>query len=203
MKTITTILLTLLLTFGASLQAKNKTSHEPRTKMEAFWTRSGQVIADGYQSVDPEIELKSVISQAIKVEIRELVDPFSDNVQYGLSVEVRDTDEEFGDSATSDVDYDEIESLLQALAYMSKYDSSATFLGSFRVKYRTKGDLEISIAKSEEKISVVMRTGYFEGDLSDFNFAILDMSEFEEFKNLIVKAKGLIEEAMQKRQLSE
>jgi hypothetical protein len=79
----------------------------------------------------------------ISVTAHEATDASDGSRAEGLTIEVVTEDRVSGRS-TSYVDFDEIESLMAGLDYISKVDKSATRMTDFQADYRTRGDLRLS-----------------------------------------------------------
>ncbi|HUQ34710.1 MAG TPA: hypothetical protein VM095_21510, partial [Pyrinomonadaceae bacterium] len=111
----------------ASGQEPVETQLQPRTKLEAFQSRTGIVIIKGFSRIGVAAGLEGT---SIEIENRELRDAGSNAREYGITVEVR----EAGNNARrsiSYIDYDEIDPLLKGLEYLGKVDNSVTQLTRF------------------------------------------------------------------------
>ena len=121
------------------------------------------------------------------VESKEFTDASSGKKEYGITVEVANSGEMKRDH-TSYIDYDEIDSLLKGIDYISKVNGSSTKLSDFQADYRTKGELEISTFSSSGKIMVAVSSGII-GQTSTF----LDLTQLAQLRELIVKAKSSLD----------
>ncbi len=60
---------------------------------------------------------------------------------------------------TSFIDYDEIDSLIQGIDYISNVKPDVTEFENFQADYSTKGDLEISTFSSNDKLMAAVSSG--------------------------------------------
>jgi hypothetical protein len=174
----------------ASGQEPVETELQPRTKLEAFQSRTGIVIIKGFSRIGLVAGLEGT---SIEIENRELRDAGSNAREYGITVEVR----EAGNSARrsiSYIDYDEIDPLLKGLEYLGKIDNSVTQLSRFEADYRTKGDLLVSASSSRGgSITLAISGGLFQRATSLFRFEDLKV-----IRGLIIEAKNQLDAIQQK-----
>ena len=93
---------------------------------------------------------------------------------------------------SSYIDYDEIESLLKGISYISKIDSKITKLSEFQADYKTKGEFEISTFSSNGKISAAVQSGSIYSAS-----AYYDYEDIEKIKLTIEKAKQTLDSIKQ------
>jgi len=74
---------------------------------------------------------------------KEITDVGKGSRESGILVQVKDNSR-LEHESTSYVDYDEIESLLKGLDYITKVDKSATKLTNYQADYLTRGGFRIS-----------------------------------------------------------
>jgi hypothetical protein len=174
----------------AAGQEPAETELQPKTKLEAFQSRTGVVIIKGFSRIGLAPGLEGT---SIEVENRELRDAGSNSREYGITVEVR----EAGNNARrslSYIDYDEIDPLLKGLEYLSKIDNSVTQLTRFEADYRTKGDLLVSASSSRGgNITLAISSGDFRRATSLFRFEDLKV-----IRGLIIEAKNQLDTIQQK-----
>jgi hypothetical protein len=174
----------------AAGQEPVETELQPRTKLEAFQSRTGVVIIKGFSRIGLAAGLDGT---SIEVENRELRDAGSNSREYGITVEVR----EAGNNARrslSFIDYDEIDPLLKGLEYLSKIDNSVTQLTRFEADYRTKGDLLFSASSTRGgNIALAISGGDFRRTVSLFRFEDLKV-----IRGLIIEAKNQLDAIQQK-----
>jgi hypothetical protein len=74
------------------------------------------------------------------------------------------------------IDYDEIEYLLNAIDVISRVDETATKLPGFEARYRTRGDLDISVFRQTRTgTAVTMTTGIC--DLATVSMTLDDLAK--------------------------
>ena len=88
------------------------------------------------------------------------------------------------------IDYEEIDSLLNAIDTISRIDETSTKLASFEARYKTLGDLEIGVFRQTRSgNAVVMTTG-----ICDHATVTLSLDEFAKVKAMIQEAKARLDE---------
>jgi hypothetical protein len=156
---------------------------EPRTKLEALEDRHSTVIIKGFTRITT-VEVAGVRVDAI--EMREL-----GNVARakGIVVVLREGGERPRESRAF-VDYEEIDSLLNAIDAISRVDETTTKLAGFEAKYRTLGDLEIQVFKQTRSgTAVIITTGICENTR-----ATLSLDDLAKIRAMIQEAKTRLEE---------
>ena len=156
---------------------------EPRTKLEALEDRHSTVILKGFTRITT-IEVRGIRLDA--VEMREM-----GNVSRakGLIVVLREGGERPDDNRAF-VDYEEIDSLLNAIDVISRIDETATKLVGFEAKFKTLGDLEISVFRQTRTgNAVIMSTG-----ICDRATVALSLDDLAKVKAMIQEAKARLDE---------
>jgi hypothetical protein len=169
-------------------QQKESPAAPPATKLEAFSAKTGVVLIRGYSPIASINGLGSV-----SIDAREFRDAGNPKLRVtGLSIEVKESGRLERES-TSFVDYDEIDSLLQGIEYISKIDRNITPMKSFEAEYKTKGDFSITtFSEHNGDIGVAVSSGRF-GKVS----AYLKLSDLAKLGTLIQAGKTVIDSAMQ------
>lgn len=188
MKTPLTILLALaiVLPIAAQEQKPAVAQKESKTKIEAFEAKTGAVIIRGFSTIG---SVRGRYSTSASVESREFIDASSAKKEYGIFITVMKGESD----DTSYIDYDEIESLLKGIDYISKIESSVTKLDKFQADYKTRGDFTVSTYNdSSGKIQAAVKSGGYAGTL-----AYLSLDELAQFKSLIQQAKAKIDSIRQ------
>ncbi len=155
----------------------------PATKLEAFSARSGVVVVKAFTP------LGAVPARGASLEIdaREFRDASNPKVrEHGVVVELTEQDR-LARTVRAYVDYDEIDSLLKGIEYISKVDAGITPLKEFEVEYRTRGGLEVVAFSLKGKISYSVSARF-----PRLN-AFIDAPGLEAFRKKIVEAKALLE----------
>jgi len=167
-------------------QQKDSQAAPPATKLEAFSAKTGTVIVRGYTTVGVVNGMGTVT-----IDAREFRDAGTKLRVTGLSIEVKESGRLERES-TSFVDYDEIDSLLQGIDYISKIDQNVTPMKSFEAEYKTKGDFSVTTFSSRGGISVAVSSGRF-GKVS----AYLKISDLSQLRTLLQNGKAAIDSATQ------
>ena len=156
---------------------------EPRTKLEALEDRHSTVVIKGFTRITT-IELRGIRIDA--VEMREL-----GNVSRakGVVFSLR----EGGEKPREDrafIDYEEIDPLLNAIDVISRADETVTKLAGFEAKYRTIGDLQITVFKQTSRGNAVLLTT---GVCEQTNGAV-SLDELAKIRAMIQEAKTRLDE---------
>jgi hypothetical protein len=156
---------------------------EPRTKLEALEDRHSTVVIKGFTRITT-IEMRGVRIDA--VEMREL-----GNVSRakGIVFSLR----EGGEKPRQDrafIDYEEIDPLLNAIDVISRADETVTKLVGFEARYRTLGDLQITVFKQTSRgNAVLLTTGVCEQAT-----AAISLDELAKIRAMIQEAKMRLDE---------
>jgi hypothetical protein len=156
---------------------------EPRTKLEALEDRHSTVIFKGFTRITT-VEIRGIRIDAI--EIREL-----GNVARakGIVFSLR----EGGERPREDrafIDYEEIEPLLNAIDVISQADETVTKLAGFEAKYRTAGDLQISVFKQTRRGNAAMLTT----GVCEQTTGTLSLDELAKVRAMLQEAKMRLDE---------
>jgi hypothetical protein len=156
---------------------------EPRTKLEALDDRHSTVIIKGFTRITT-VEVTGIRIDA--VEMREM-----GNVSRakGVVVGLREGGERPRENRAF-VDYEEIDSLLNAIDAISRVDETMTKLAGFEAKYRTLGDLEINVFRQTRSgTAVIITTG-----ICDNARANLSLDDLAKVRAMIHEAKTRLDE---------
>lgn len=182
---ITTVVASLLFASLAPAQDIKSDDNAPKTKLEAFEAKTGSVLIKGIQEIGSVAYNGSVI-----VSCREFTDAATGNKQYGIAIEVNESGTMARSNATL-IDYDEIDSLLKGIDYITKVDKSATTLSSFEAIYKTRGDFQVTtFSKKGGEIGVAVQSGSIRTAT-----AYLKVSHLSKVRELIENAKAKLDEA--------
>lgn len=161
---------------------------EPRTKLEAIDDRHNTVIIKSFTQITT-VEVVGVRIDA--VEIREM-----GNVSRAKGIVVvitRDVSREAQNRPRDNrafVDYEEIEPLLNAIDAASRIDETATKFPGFEAKYRTLGDLEITVFRQTRSGNAAIITA----GICDRARAALSLDELAKVRAMIQEAKTRLDE---------
>ncbi len=184
----TFILLALAGTFLASTAFAQELvllTNPPLTRLEALEARSGTVLL---RATAP-IGTVNIRPAAVQVRYRETTDVGAGRKEHGLLITLHRTERE---QDTVVIDYDELESFLSGLEYLSKADFNVTTFPSFDAGYRTRSQFRVFIYTSQN------RPGTLQYALHDGRsgkpWVLLSALQLTEFKNVIAQAKGKLDE---------
>jgi hypothetical protein len=156
---------------------------EPRTKLEALEDKQGTVIIKGFARIT------TVTVTGVRIDAVEMKEAGNVGRAKGIVVSLR----EGGDRPRENrafVDYEEIDSLLRAIDVMSGVDENATKLVGFEARYRTHGDLELSVFRQTRSGNLAMiSTGICQHATQD-----LTLDELAKVKAMIQEAKARLDE---------
>jgi hypothetical protein len=162
---------------------------EPRTKLEDLEDRHNTVIIKGFTRITT-VEVRGVRIDAI-----DMRDTGKSSVPNGLLfakgivVVLREGGDRPDDNRAF-VDYEEIDSLLSAIDAISRVDESATKLVGFEARYKTMGDLEISVFRQTRSgNAVILSTG-----ICDRATTTITLDELAKVKAMIQEAKARLDE---------
>ena len=156
---------------------------EPRTKLEAIDDRHSTVVIKGFSRI-LTVEVRGIRIDAI--EMREL-----GNVARakGMVVVLREGGERPEDNRAF-VDYEEIDPLLNAIDVISRTDESVTKLAGFEARYKTLGDLEVSVFRQTSRgTAVSMSTG-----ICNRATTSLSLDDLAKVRAMIQEAKARLDE---------
>ncbi|WP_428241548.1 hypothetical protein [Gynuella sp.] len=159
---------------------------EAKTKLEQFSTKTGVVIIRGFHKIG---SVQGLYGTSVNIEAKEFTNVTDGKKQYGITIESFKEDGRYDNKHTSFIDYDEIDSLIKGIEYISKVKSSVTKLEDFQADYSTRGDLKISTFSSGDRIMAAVTSGNIGGVAAYFN-----IEDLEKVKNLIKQAKAKIDE---------
>jgi len=166
-------------------QTTAQSPQEPKTRLQAFEAQTGVVIIKGLSRIG------SVSSQnggTVSVESREFIDAGTGRREFGIVVDVK----KVGDTEvenSSYIDYDEIESLLSGIDYISKVQRSVTKLDDFEAVYHTNGDFKISTFSTLKNRTVVAVSS---GEPNEI-IVLLPFPKLDDLRALIASAKAKLD----------
>lgn len=169
-----------LLALSPPLVVAQQAERETKTKLEAFQVQTGTVVIKGYSEIGRVVALGSV-----EVNAMEFTDATTGMKQSGVLVEIKESGR-LENTDRSFIDYDEIDSLLKGLDYISKATSNITKLSMFEAKYKTKGYFSATTFSNSRsgKIEAAVTSGYIRPAS-----AYLSLQQVAELRALIVQAK--------------
>lgn len=161
---------------------------EPRTKLETLNERYSSVIIKGFTRITT-VEVRGVRIDA--VEMRDTMKTPHQLVLFakGIIVVLREGGERPDDNRAF-VDYEEIDPLLNAIDAISRVDETATKLAGFEARFKTVGDLELSVFRQTRSgTAVIISTG-----ICDRPQITLSLDDLAKVKAMIQEAKARLDE---------
>jgi hypothetical protein len=192
-----TILIVLLLTFCGSVIAQRPGPQfrrppacepaEPRTKLEAIEAGYERVLVKGFTQI-ASLNVRGANIRVDAVEIKEARS--GGDRATGLVIVLREPGESLRESRAF-VDYEEIDRLLRALESVSRVNESVTKLVGFEARYRTLGDLEISVFRQSRASGTAASLS---SGICDRVTGLLTIDEMDRLRAHIVEAKIRLDE---------
>ena len=156
---------------------------EPRTKLEALEDSPGLVIK-GFTRINTLVDVPVRIDA---IEMRDMRNANGIGLVKGLVVTLRAGTP---DENRAFVDYDQIDYLLNGIDVVARVDETVTKLPGFEARYRTVGDLEISVFRQTRSgTAVIMRTG-----ICDQATVSMSLDDLGNIKAMIQEAKTRLDE---------
>ena len=162
---------------------------EPRSKLEMIDRLHGEVIIKGFTRITT-VEVRGVRIDAVEMR------PMGRDLRHkGVVVSLREVERSSDNreritESRAFVDYDEIGPLLNAIDAIAGVDETATKLVGFEARYRTQGDLEITVFRQTRSgNAVIMSTGICERAT-----LTLTLDELSKVKAMIQEAKTRLDE---------
>ncbi len=155
------------------------------TKLEAFENQVGKVIVKAYALIGTITAKTAVISVAFK----ESADVASGQKEYGISIGIK---EENLAEYRIVIDYDELDSFLDGIEYVSKVEVTVTSLPNFHAIYRTRADFRVlafSTNRQPGTLQTAIQTAYQPAG----GKIVLPLEQLAEFKFLIREAKAKLD----------
>lgn len=160
---------------------------KPKTKLEAFQAQVGSVIIRGFSEIGA---ITGQYGTSVSIESREFTNATTGTKQYGVAIEVNGGGR-LELKNTSYIDYDEIDSLIRGIDYISKIKSDVTRMNDFQADYRTKGDFRVSTySTTGGTIAAAAASGTIGGAQ-----ALLTLSDLGKLRDLLLSAKQTIDSA--------
>ncbi len=113
--------------------------------MEQFSAKTGVILIRGFQKIG---STQGLYSTSVNIESKEFTNVTDGSKQYGITIEAFKEDGRYDKEHTSFIDFDEIDSLIQGIDYISKVKPDVTKFADFQADYTTKGELKISTFNS-------------------------------------------------------
>mgnify|MGYP001579942135 CR=1 FL=1 len=162
-------------------------SKEPSTDIERFQATTGDVIIKGMEEIGTTIRGK--YKGKLTVEAREFIKVSAGDKSFGIVVEVKETSGSYPKTGRSFVDYDELDSLVDGIDYISNIDETASSLSSIEATYSTNGGVEVSAFTSRGKLAYAITAGTY----PSLNIYLNSAMDLTTFKDSVIAAKVRID----------
>ena len=160
---------------------------EPRNRLEAFENSYGLIIK-GFTRITT-VDVRGVRIDAIEMRALGTFRLNGANTVKGLVVVLREGGERPNEDRAF-VDYEEIDELLNAIDVIGRVDETTTKLPGFEARYKSLGDLEISVFRQTRSGAAVrMTTG-----LCDLATVTMSLDDLGKIKAMIQEAKQRLDE---------
>ena len=158
---------------------------EPRTKLEEFDRKYATILLKGFT----QVATLNARDGDIRVDAMELRDVNNSARATGLAISLRTNGERIQENR-SFIDYEEISSLVKGIDAIAGANETMTKLVSFEARYRTFGDLEISVFRQSRSGSAVSITS----GICDALTLSLTLDELSKLRAMILEAKSKLDE---------
>ena len=176
---VATVMIALWSPIAWAQQASDQVGVEQRTKLETFQAQTGTVVIKGYSEVGSVSALG-----VVAVDSMEFTDAATGQKVSGVVIEITESGR-LENSDRSFIDYDEVDSLLAGLDYISKATPDVTELGQFEATYKTKGNFSATTFNNGRgEISAAVKCGYVRAAS-----AYLSLEQLTQLRGLILSAK--------------
>jgi hypothetical protein len=159
-------------------------TNAPLTNLEVFEAQTGTVIVRG----SALIGTISGETGTVSVRCKESAEPGSGRKEYGVAIDLKEGSRS---EDTTVIDYDELETFLSGIDYLSKANHAVTSLPNFDVLYRTGGGLRVDVYTSTK------RSGALQAVLQSSRVSkarvSLTADQLAHFQNLIQQAKSRLD----------
>jgi hypothetical protein len=179
----------MLLADAVRAQDTNPCPLLPQTKLEGFETNTGTMVLQatvpiGYVSASPG---------ELSVRCREITDLGTRRREFGLVIGFAENSRPYEMSL---IDYDELDSLQDALDYLNKVEWSVTSLPSFDAVYTTKGGFRIAAYGSRRSGAI----GFYARNIR-FLAPTLQLSrdQLGQFRSLLEQARTKLDSLRQEK----
>jgi hypothetical protein len=168
---------------AANAQQPEQGDSSPKTKLEAFQIQTGTVVIKGYTEMG-----RVGAMGAIEVSAMEFTDATTSKKQQGVLIEIKEAGR-LDNESRSFIDYDEVDSLLSGLDYISKATNDVTKLLQFEATYKTKDNFSATTFNNTSgKINAAVSSGRIRPAK-----AFLSLEKLSELRGLIAQAKQKLE----------
>ena len=159
----------------------------PRTKLEAIESGYERILIKGFSQI-ASLNVRGADIRLDAVEIREA--RAGGERATGLVIVLREPGEALRENRAF-VDYEEIDRLIKALESVTSVNESVTKLAGFEARYRTLGDLEISVFRQSRTSGTAASLS---SGICDRVTGLLTLDEMDRLRAHLVEAKTRLDE---------
>ena len=159
-------------------------TNPPLTKIEILEAQTGTVIVRGSVLIDT----MSAQDGAVSVRAKESFEPGSNRKKYGIAVGLQESGRP---EDVTMVDYDELDSFLNSIDYISKANHSMTSLPDYDVGYTTTGWLRLVVYTSTRRPGTTQIA--LQSHHTNWTRILLSTDQLATFQNLIQQAKAKLD----------
>ena len=156
----------------------------PRTRLGLFEAQTGRVIIEG----TAEIGQISGAAGAVSVRCRESLDAAGAGQVLGAVIGLKQGEHK---EDTALIDYDELDSVIQGVDYISKVNYTVTSLAAFDAVYTTRDEFRISAHSSHRQPGTILFFLSSHGD--NPTRLTLAPNQFAQFLSLLQQAKSRLD----------
>jgi hypothetical protein len=158
---------------------------DPRTKLEALEMKYEIVLIKGFTRIT------TVDISGVRIDAVEWRDTRNSARATGITISLTDArPNERPRENRAMIDYDEIDPLVNAIDTVAKVSETATKLTGFEARYKTLGDLEITVFRQTRSGTAVTLTA----GICDKVTQSLTLDELAKFRAMLVEAKTRLDE---------
>jgi hypothetical protein len=176
----------LVLTYALfTIAANAQDTNAPRTALDAFESRTGVIIVRGSADLG---SLSLADGGAVSVQCRQSIETPSGGAKDGLAVTIS---YKAGASDRTIIDYSEIDSFINALAFLSSANWTVTTLPSFDAFYTTRDGLQAAAYSSHKQPGTIGAS--LKSARVRFVRVSLTPQELADFRGMIQQAKAKLD----------
>jgi len=170
----------LLMTTNARAQETNA----PKTVLEAFEAQTGTIIVKGSEPTG----WVSAEAGIVSVKCKESREVSTGRKVHGIAIEVKASETQFD---TTIIDYDELDSFLNAIDFISKANYTVTALASFDALYTTRGGLRLALYSSNKRPGTLQ--AMMQSSSISKTRVLLSAQQLAQFQALVQQAKAKLD----------
>jgi hypothetical protein len=158
---------------------------EPRTKLEEIESRYERVITKGFT----QYATLNVRGVEVRLDAIEMKDTANSTRALGFVIALKESGDKPRENR-SFIDYEEIDRLIKAMETVAKVNETMTKLAGFEARYRTVGDLEISVFRQTRSGTAASLSS----GICDRVTALMTLDELDKLRGHLMEAKARLDE---------